>query len=65
LSKDIKTLFLASNSEADLNKKFYYIFTSNSDGRFLLVLECTELFIVNILVLIQNFLSDVSRNINK
>ncbi len=45
----IKKEILTSNVEPSEGKDFYYIVVNHEDNKKLLILECTELFIVNIL----------------
>ncbi len=46
---DIKLKILTSNSLPSNEKDFYYIVANTGGDKFLFVLECSELFIVNIL----------------
>ena len=46
---DVKTKILTSNSTPSDGKDFYYIVANVSGDKYVFVLECSELFIVNIL----------------
>lgn len=52
----IKKLILTSNSNPSEGKQFYYLVINHEDAKKLLVLECTELFIVNILKFANRFI---------
>ena len=45
----VNKLFLTSNTYSDIGKDFYYIVVNTQDGKKLLIIECTETLIVNIL----------------
>ena len=49
LSPDKKLLTLTSNVEASDGKEFYYIFAAVGGQKYLLILECTETFIANVI----------------
>lgn len=46
---DVKTVILTSNETPEEKKDFYYMVVSHDGEKKLYVLECTELFIVNVL----------------
>ena len=45
----IKKLILTSNTEPQENKDLYYLTVTNSGQKFLLILECTEVFISHLI----------------
>lgn len=45
----IKKIILTSNVVAEEGKEFYYLVINHEDNKKLLILECTEMFMVNIL----------------
>ena len=45
----ISKLFLTSNTVADYNKDFYYMVVNTQESKKLLILECTETLIVNVI----------------
>ena len=48
-SPGIKKLILTSNTEPEEGKDFYYLIVSSEGSKKLLILECSEIFLVNIL----------------
>lgn len=49
LMPDVKKKILTSNDSPEENKDFYYFVVNTSGEKYLLILECSELFIVNVL----------------
>lgn len=49
LMPDVKKKILTSNETPEDNKDFYYFAVNTAGDKYLLVLECSELFIVNVL----------------
>ena len=44
-----KQIYLTSNAEPAEGKEFYYMVVNASGQKYFLILECSELFLVNIL----------------
>ncbi len=51
LSPDIKTVVLTKNNEPMEGKGFYYILANLTEGKKLFILECTENFIKNVVII--------------
>lgn len=49
LMPDVKKKILTSNDSPEDNKDFYYFAVNTAGEKYLLILECSELFIVNVL----------------
>ena len=45
----VTKLFLTSNTVSDYDKDFYYVVVNTQESKKLLILECTETLIINIL----------------
>ncbi len=46
---NIKKKVLTANKTPEEEKSYYYFFVSNNTGKYLLIIECTQLFIANVL----------------
>ena len=58
--KDIKVLFATSNNDPCEGKEFYYLITISNGIKYIVVLECTKKFLINLLAYCNKGVKDAS-----